>query len=649
MRRLLTTLLLVATALTSATAQHTLDSLYMFVTLNRDGSAQIQEQRYMNICNDGTECFIKMYNMGDMEVCDLSVWEGLKDSEGRDTTVIYVNDGDWDVNRSRSQKAFHCGINKVSEGQELCWGVGSSGYHAYIVEYTIKGLVKGYSDFDGFNHNFYEAGNPPAEDARIIIELGDDYHCVMARTADSTFVVPVRDKQCDVRNGILRVADPEDTTLVKHYALEDMFVQQDTLGRDTASIWAFGYYGSIHFNNGHIVAQTYESMGQDDKIIIMCRFKKGLFDPELKYPDQSFETDVKELAFIDSDYPLDDDGDGSRASFFGGDTTPMWERILFMSIGGFCCIGLPLLLIIYAIFGRRISAWFERRKVRKLLVDAPQYNHEIPLQGKLIDTRRVLRAMEPSADTSEMKLVEAYVLRLVDNKLLDVVSETTSNGDMRQVFRIVEPAVANKLFAGATEDNSIIRQLHALLYTAAGADHLLQPKEFKQLVEDDPVTVRTFARKLRDANGKLLRAKQITRDQAQQVYGFWNYLRDFSLVGERALQEVALWKEYLTFATLFGIADQVRADMKRIAPDLQSFDKLTRHIVEDTGSTALLYSALSNSIMDSCRRTINYETAAERSARLAREAREARRSGGGGRSSFGGGGGFSGGGGSGVR
>ncbi len=648
MNRLFISLLIACLAAIPAAAQHTLDSLYMFVTLHRDGSAEIQEQRYMTIGNDGTECFIKMYNMGDMDVSDLQVWEEGKNDDGRDTIFTYVNDNGWEVNRSRSQKAFHCGINEVADGKELCWGVGSSGYHAYIVEYVVKGLVKGYSDFDGFNHNFYQAANPPAEDARIIIYLDpSDYKRVMARTADSLFVVPIMEKQCDVKEGVLRVMDRDDSTQVQYYKLEDMYVLQDTLGSDTASIWAFGFYGYIKFNDGRIVAQTSQSMGQDDKMIVMCRFKKGLFEPTLTYPDKSFEKDVRELAFIDSDYPDNDEGNGSLASLFGGDDTPMWQRILYAVIGGLCCIGLPLFLIIYALFGKSIRRWSDRRRIRKMLGDAPEYFYEPPLGGNLLQSRRILRAMESGIDGSEMKLVEAYVLRLVDRKLITLDYTQNAKGEMEQLFRITNPQTAFSTLGNSSEDQRLLANLHSLLYQAAGEDHLLQPKEFKQLVKNDPVAVRSFARKLRDLNGVELRAKQVKKDDAQQVYGFWKYLKDFTLSAERALQEVTLWKEYLTFATLFGIADQVRADMKRIAPDLQAFDELTRRILDDQ-SSAVLYSALSSSIMDAAHRTINYETDAERLARIARE-RAARRSGSGGRSSFGGGGGFSGGGGSGVR
>ena len=648
MRKLLSSLALACAAAFPAAAQHSLDTLEIYVLLNRDGSAYVEEQRNMYAGADGTECYIRMYNMGDMEVSDLEVWEKGITDDGRDTTITYVNDGVWDINRTRTQKTYHCGINEVAEGLEMCWGLGGSGRHKYYVSYTLKGLVKGYSDFDGFNHNFYQADNPTADYARVVIRLGEDYRRYMAQTADSLFEIPRREKNCNVSGRLLTIADKVDTSLVERYSLVNMYVEEDTLCHDTASIWAFGYYGNIIFSNGFVVAETDRSMSQGDKMIVMCRFKKGLFSPTLTYPDQTFEKDVRELAFIDSDYPLDDDGSGSASSLFGGDTTPLWERILYMVLGGVCCVGLPLFVIIYALFGSKISEWMDRRRVRRLLKGAPKYYNEPPLGGQLIKSRRILRAMESSVDTSEMKLIEALVLRLIDKQLITLVHEQNAKGEVKQLFRIEEPALAETVLSAENVDNSLLKQLHSLLYKAAGSDFLLQPSELRQMAEDEPLTVRPFAQCLRSINERKLEPEQIRRDEAQQVFGFWNYLKDFSLVGERALQEVALWKEYLTFATLFGIAEQVRDDMKRLAPDLKVFDQLTRDIVENT-NTAVIYNSLSSSIMDAARRTVNYETVSERIARREREARWARSSGGGGRSSYGGGGGFSGGGGSGVR
>ena len=650
MKRLLITLLAVLAVLPSAIAQHRLDSLKMGVYFHRDGSADVEEYRYMYIGNEGTECYIKMYNLGDMKVGDLQVSE--------DSTT-YINEGSWDVERSRSQKAFRCGINDTYDGPELCWGVGSSGYHKYVVRYKLKGLVKSYSDFDGFNFCFYDAANPPAQKAFIVFRLtANDFTWVRPVFGDSTYNYSLRydsfaynarrDSITFLHNDI---ANDDPITV----PATDAPIVRDSLRHDSTSVWSFGYHGYILFSDyGSVCAGTEERMYEGEKMIVMFRFKKGLFEPTLRYPDKSFETDVKEAAFVDSDYSLEDEGDGSMASLRGGDDTPAWVETLFMVLGGLCCGGVPILLLFYFIFGKMISRRRERKQIQKLIGDTPAYYEEPPLKGNLIRSRRILRALEPSADNSEIKLVEAYVMRLVDNKLINVVQEMNEKGEVESYFRIEDPTKVEQLILVKNEDWDFMVRLLNVLYIAAGDDHLLQPKELKQMVDNDPVTVRTLARKLRDLNDVRVNPNQIKQDEAQQVYGFWKYLKDFTLVKERALQEVALWKEYLTFATLFGIADQVRADMKKIAPDLQIFDELTRHIIDNTSVNAALYSALTQSIMDAATRTIYYETDHERLVRQAREerAREARRErwgGFGGSSSFGGGGGFSGGGGSGVR
>lgn len=652
MRRLFTSLLLMVGSLLPAVAQHTLDSLVMVVSLRRDGSAKIQELRYMNIGHDGTECFIKQYNMGDMTVDSLDVWEKVTGSMGQDSLITYTLDTPWDVNRSRSQKAFHCGFNDTPEGQEICWGIGEPGRHKYIINYCVHGLVKSYSDFDGFNHNFYEAATPAADYVRIVYILDpDDYVTICIPDGDSIITYPFYSNFVIGDDDITFFDD--DSVVIARHPVANAYLDRDTLSRDTASIWAFGYYGEIFFtDDGRVAAVTSDPMDQGSKMIVMMRFRKGLFQPSLSYPDQSFETDVKELAFIDSDYDFDDEGEGSDASRNGGELTPMWVHVLLTILGASCCIGLPLVLLIYSLFGTRISRWWDRRRVRKLLADAPQYYHEPPLGGQLLRSRRILRVMEPNLENSEIKLVEAYVLRLLNYKILDVVDEITKKGETRQVFKVSAPDDVKDLLADATDDNKLLLKLQTILYTAAGDDHLLQPTELNDLVHDNPIMIRSFARDLRGANTANIYIENIKRDEAQQVYGFWNFLNDFTLVKERAIQEVALWNDYLVFATLFGIADKVRADMRKIAPDLQVFDKLTREIVDSTTPVALLCSSLTNHIIDAAERTIYYETDAERRIReaMARraEARE-RRSGGGGRSSYGGGGGYSGGGGSGVR
>ena len=121
----------------------------------------------------------------------------------------------------------------------------------------------------------------------------------------------------------------------------------------------------------------------------------------------------------------------------------------------------------------------------------------------------------------------------------------------------------------------------------------------------------------------------------RQVFGLKKFLKEFTLLDERGVKEVALWKDYMIYATLFGIADQVISDMKKINPEYFNMDQVANQMA-DNMTLPMIRSTLLNS---TSRAVAN------------KAAREARASGRGGHSSWGGGGGgFSGGGfGGGVR
>jgi uncharacterized membrane protein len=131
-----------------------------------------------------------------------------------------------------------------------------------------------------------------------------------------------------------------------------------------------------------------------------------------------------------------------------------------------------------------------------------------------------------------------------------------------------------------------------------------------------------------------------------QVVGFLHYLRDFSLVAERNIEETALWKEYLVYASFYGIADQVRKDMEKIAPDVVRLDDMLRpeEFIRE-------FRPLTDELDEVVKMSYLYQTAQEADMIYERRRRleYERSSGGSGRSSSGGGGGHSGGGGSGIR
>ena len=123
-------------------------------------------------------------------------------------------------------------------------------------------------------------------------------------------------------------------------------------------------------------------------------------------------------------------------------------------------------------------------------------------------------------------------------------------------------------------------------------------------------------------------------EEVRQVFGLRKFLKEFSLLDERHVQEVKLWKDYMIYATLFGIADQVIKDMKKINPEYFNMDQVAQQMADDATLPLI-------------RSTMQRSTAR---AAMSKAEREARASGRGGSASWGGGGGFSGGGfGGGVR
>ena len=111
------------------------------------------------------------------------------------------------------------------------------------------------------------------------------------------------------------------------------------------------------------------------------------------------------------------------------------------------------------------------------------------------------------------------------------------------------------------------------------------------------------------------------------VVEFENFLKDFTISDQRTAVEVKLWKDYLVYAQLFGIAEKVAKQFQKLYP--AEFTEFS----ESVGmNNAMLW------------HTMHYTNSMSGRAFTNAVNKAGSVSGGGGRSSFGGGGGFSGGG-----
>ena len=373
---------------------------------------------------------------------------------------------------------------------------------------------------------------------------------------------------------------------------------------ENCGIWGFRFGGELSFEDGKIIVHNTEPFDYRGALYIMVRFDKGMFEPTIQ-EDDTFEH-KKELAFEGSDYTSDDE-------------EWTWEDTLILLFLALSFFVVPVIGLVWYF----LYVWRARKKVNKDLL----WYRDIPLNGNLQQANDMLNAYK-YLGTDYNNLLSACILKLIDMGAISIEETLNRKGKTEQNFVIHE-------LKNQGDQPLLLRKIHSMFKAAAGDDTVLEPKELRSFMrssKNESITdsfINTLHTKTSISNYKE------RLDDVRQVFGLKKFLKEFSLLDKRHVNEVSLWKDYMIYATLFGIADQVIKDMKKINPEYFNMDQVAAQMANDH-TLPVIYSTLHSG---TSRAVAN------------KAAREARASGGGGHSSWGGGGGgFSGGGfGGGVR
>jgi uncharacterized membrane protein YgcG len=374
---------------------------------------------------------------------------------------------------------------------------------------------------------------------------------------------------------------------------------------DSCNVWGFRFNGEVWFESGMVMAETTDGpMSSEAGLYVMAQFPLSMFEPHVM-ESVTFE-EKKGEAFEGSDYT--DNGDeevdwDDPMTLFGF----IYVLVIFVSpvVGG-------IWFVVYK--------WRARRRVNKDLM----WYRDIPLKGDLQEANNILNAYKwCGADYNN--LLSACILKLIDLGAIAIETHPNSKGKLEPNFTIYRLPDADK-------QPVLLRKIHNIFERAAGGDKVLEPQELKQFMKS------TFNSKITDSFIDTLHSQTSIKKyknrefEVREVLGLKKFLKEFTLLDERGVDEVKLWKDYMVYATLFGIADQVISDMKKINPEYFNMDKVAAQMANDM-TLPTIYSVMHRSTAR---------------AATSKASRESRARGGGGHSSFhGGGGGFSGGGGGG--
>ncbi len=393
--------------------------------------------------------------------------------------------------------------------------------------------------------------------------------------------------------------NPEMSTFPTDVEFEMSLEGGESINDSNANIWAFGFDGEISFENGKIFAHTYSPLKDDNYFVVMFSLDKGIVNPSRAY-DYSFE-EVKDRAFEGSSYSDEDD------------LVAIIMCIIFVAV---CLIIVVVALVHTAI----ISA--ERKRFYK----EAEYFRGVPNHKNL--PLSYYLAQKFSIGGTEGAIIGASIMKMIDDG--NIICETD---DKVGAFGKIKEKCSLVLKSGP--DDPILAQLYDIFVSASG-DGVLEEKELERYSAKHYTELRKFIDKVKEngesafctlggfSDGISNRIKSLTdagKAELGELCGFKKYLDEFTLIDERDVAQVDIWQEYLVYATLFGIADRVIEQLKKIYPDyIEQIDDYSRRV-----STVRVYHLSMYRSM----------IAAEQKARSA---------GSGGRASFGGGGGFSGGG-----
>ena len=110
-------------------ASNRIKSIDMDIYIDRNGNASVKEV-WNTYLDSGTEGYKTISKMGNSYLNNFRVI----DDTGRSYNYI----GSWNTSLDFDSKSYKNGINYVSDGLELCWGISNYGDRTYTLSYNIN-------------------------------------------------------------------------------------------------------------------------------------------------------------------------------------------------------------------------------------------------------------------------------------------------------------------------------------------------------------------------------------------------------------------------------------------------------------------------------------------------------------------------------
>ena len=502
---LLTIFAFILLTLFQTASANSINSISMDIFVDNNGNASVTEVWNCN-ATQGTEVYHPYYNLGNSKIYNLSVSEG---------NTNYTSLSSWKTSGDLSSKAYKCGINKISNGVELCWGISEYGSHNYVVNYTISNFVSELTDSQMIYWTLipYDFSNPIGE---VYIKI------------HTNFNIP-----------------------------------------DSVGVWGYGNYGgTAYVYDGYIEMQSAGRLSSSEYMTILVQFPSGSFNcsNKLDYDFNYYYNMAEEGA---THYNSDDD------PLIPNDFIEVFMRFILIILG---IVILFYFLFARAKTGS-LDFGKQGKKISKKEInyfrDIPCHN-DLHRAYYIAYNYGILKNKTDILGAIILKWLKDSLIRLErkeNGKLLKkeetVIVLTETNSSL-----IVDPneRVLFDLFYKASKDG-ILEKNEFKNWCSINYEKILDwfdsvlDAEKKKLIDEGLLTLQE-KKMLKLFKYDTYLVDPALREEALEIAGLKKFLLDYTLIKDREAIEVTLFEYYLIYAQMLGIATTVAKQFKQLYPDM---------------------------------------------------------------------------------
>lgn len=481
---------------------NSIQSISMDIFVDDNGDATVTEKWKCNV-NQGTEVYHPYYNLGNSEIKDLTVIDGNTEYE----QLEY-----WKTSGTLESKANKSGINKLSDGVELCWGISEYGSHTYTAKYTITNFVSETSDAQMIYWTLipYEFSN----------SIGNAY--------------------------------------IKIHTNFDI--------ADTTDVWGYGNYGgTAYVYDGYIEMQSDGTLATNEYMTILVKFPLGTFNAtnKLDYDFDHYYNMAEEGAtkYTDS-VSASDVLITIIVTLF---QIVFWVIIIFVIIKSVnSAKGLD-----YGLEGKKIPKdvpYFRDIPCKKDIYRAYYigYQYDIIKNKTDILGAIILKWLKEGKIRIEEK--ETGVIFKKENTVI-VLKETNPYDFSEKMEKEVYEMLYEASKDGYLESKEFEKWCeHSYSKILSWFDKIIENEKYK-LVQEGLIEEKEEVKMKIFKNKKYVATHEL-KQEAIELAGLKRYLNEYTLIKQREAIEVQLFEEYLIFAQIMGIAEKVAKQFKDIYPEV---------------------------------------------------------------------------------